>query len=142
VYCETDTSAGASFRVDHFRPKKHIKELPEDKHYGYYWLAYEWTNLLQSCEACNGKKSNHFPLSDEKTRVTHTIPIPDTIAESYTHPELAELSNENRLLLHPEIDNVEEYLVFKNDGSVIPTDDDEKKLQQNLLKFTGLTEVI
>ena len=50
VYCESSPIATSTFRVDHFRPKKYIKELPKTKHRGYYWLAYEWSNLLQSCE--------------------------------------------------------------------------------------------
>jgi hypothetical protein len=30
---------------------------------GYYWLAYEWSNLLISCQLCNQEfKKNRFPL--------------------------------------------------------------------------------
>ena len=42
--------------VEHFRPKsgykidKNQKKLTKP---GYYWLAYEWTNLLFVCAACN-----------------------------------------------------------------------------------------
>jgi hypothetical protein len=34
AFCECNTSAGAAYDVEHFRPKFH-----------YYWLCYEWTNL-------------------------------------------------------------------------------------------------
>ena len=36
---------------------------------GYYWLAYEWSNLFASCQLCNEKfKKNWFPLSNPKAR--------------------------------------------------------------------------
>lgn len=46
--------------VEHFRPKAR-----------YYWLAYDWNNLLLSCSACNSRhKRNLFPLRDESSRVS------------------------------------------------------------------------
>ncbi len=42
AFCETNTHAGAFHDVEHFRFKNH-----------YYWLGYEWTNLLLSCQICN-----------------------------------------------------------------------------------------
>ncbi len=49
--------------VEHFRPKAH-----------YYWLAYEWSNLVLSCSPCNSRhKRNLFPLENEASRATcHT----------------------------------------------------------------------
>jgi hypothetical protein len=32
------------------------------EHPGYYWLAYDWTNLVPVCGMCNGRKSTRFPL--------------------------------------------------------------------------------
>jgi len=43
--------------VEHFRPKRK-----------YFWLAYEWDNLLLSCHDCNNSKSEHFPIADESAR--------------------------------------------------------------------------
>lgn len=62
---------GTDDDIDHFRPKAAIKEAPT--HPGYYWLAFEWTNLRLSCHRANrprtnaetgetGGKSEHFPL--------------------------------------------------------------------------------
>lgn len=50
--------------VEHFRPKagwiQNIEQLHEP---GYYWLAYEWENLLLSGQRCNQHhKKNFFPL--------------------------------------------------------------------------------
>lgn len=64
AYCETLIVANHPGDLDHFRPKnrvtnslgaikikdRHGREIP---HPGYYWLAYDFQNLLPSCEDCN-----------------------------------------------------------------------------------------
>lgn len=126
AYCEGDITAVSSPRIDHFRPKNRIKEQKESL--GYYWLTYEWTNLIQSCEKCNGKKSNHFPLSNENTRVASLpklneggIPV-----HEWRNPTGPILGNEKRLLLNPEWDDVESYFYFTSDGK-IHSDSEEGK---------------
>lgn len=68
---------GTDDDVDHFRPKLGVRE--DLSHPGYYWLAFEWTNLRLSCHRANrprsnaetgetGGKSEHFPLIDPATR--------------------------------------------------------------------------
>lgn len=59
-----------SVHVEHFRPKGAIGELGSKKkcYPGYYWLAYEWTNLLACKAAVNSKKGDCFPLVNENTR--------------------------------------------------------------------------
>lgn len=66
-FCESVIDAGFPGDVEHFRPKK---EVTEDKsHPGYWWLAYEWSNLLLSCNRCNRAfKKNHFPLTESSVR--------------------------------------------------------------------------
>jgi uncharacterized protein (TIGR02646 family) len=59
-YCERMRDTYGEIDVEHFRPKKGIKE--EDGHPGYWWLAYKWENLLLACKSCNREKSNRFPL--------------------------------------------------------------------------------
>ena len=114
VYCESSPIATSTFRIDHYRPKKHIKDLPEENHAGYYWLAYEWTNLMQSCQFCNGCKSNYFPLISELSRVDeHTQHALDINRRS---PLLNPLNTEQRLLLNPELDEVEKHFIFLFDG--------------------------
>ena len=60
-FCESNTKAGAPMQVEHYRPKAKVTEDPT--HPGYYWLGYEWSNLLLSCSSCNNKKRNHFELN-------------------------------------------------------------------------------
>ncbi len=140
VYCETDVSAGASFRVDHYRPKRYIKDVDPLKHYGYYWLAYEWTNLLQSCEACNRAKSNQFPLWDESTRVPHLTKPPDYTIAQYRPIKTDPLMLEKRLLLHPELDEIEEYFIFNADGLMLPVKainkSEEQLIREKIAKET------
>jgi uncharacterized protein (TIGR02646 family) len=68
---------GTDDDIDHFRPKSGVKEDPT--HPGYYWLAFDWTNLRLSCHRANrprtnpetgetGGKAGHFPLIDPATR--------------------------------------------------------------------------
>lgn len=54
AYCECDLT-GDYGAVEHYRPKKGWQEKHHDTLHepGYYWLAYEWNNLLCSCDKCN-----------------------------------------------------------------------------------------
>ena len=73
AYCET-TLAGQPGDVEHFRPKNRVSGLDfrpikftdpvtgqDVPHPGYFWLAYEWSNLLPSCIGCNRFRWYHQP---------------------------------------------------------------------------------
>ena len=65
-YCERKRDSRES-DVEHFRPKSEVKGCPDHK--GYWWLSYEWINLLISCKKCNqDHKNTNFPLEDESKR--------------------------------------------------------------------------
>jgi uncharacterized protein (TIGR02646 family) len=70
-YCEKGVAEG---EIEHFRPKAAYKI--GDRHQlvqpGYYWLAYDWDNMLLSCGECNDqkRKGNLFPLKKESNRAT------------------------------------------------------------------------
>jgi len=72
AFCESKPLAVSAGDIEHFRPKAAVRQsdrLPLDRP-GYYWLAYEWTNLLFSCERCNRRhKGSAFPLANPKSRV-------------------------------------------------------------------------
>lgn len=71
-YCETKSRSSGDFAVEHYRPKGGVKQSRKQKHddcLGYYWLAYDWDNLLLSCHECNRDwKSTLFPLSNPRQR--------------------------------------------------------------------------
>lgn len=62
--------------VEHYRPKaaatdrnfytkrngERVRRSKNPCKPGYYWLAYEWTNLLVACSECNKRKANFFPV--------------------------------------------------------------------------------
>jgi uncharacterized protein (TIGR02646 family) len=57
--------------VEHFRPKAACRQRPGGPllRPGYYWLAYEWTNLFFCCQLCNQRfKENLFPLRRPRAR--------------------------------------------------------------------------
>jgi hypothetical protein len=76
VYCEGNFILVEQGDVEHYRPKKGVKDLSgevvyisvagkREKHPGYYWLAYDYRNLLPSCSLCNRSgKRNLFPVAD------------------------------------------------------------------------------
>jgi uncharacterized protein (TIGR02646 family) len=93
---------GDDAHVEHFRPKGRIDDWPSGKSHlpGYYWLAYEWTNLLLCKSTINcSYKRNFFPLEDDSAR-------------NKTHLD----SNiENPLLIDPSIDDPREHIRFNGD---------------------------
>jgi hypothetical protein len=62
AYCDGSYVAFCYGDVEHFRPKAAVTEDPT--HPGYWWLAYEPSNYLPSCQLCNqDAKQNHFPIA-------------------------------------------------------------------------------
>jgi uncharacterized protein (TIGR02646 family) len=101
-FCESKIGHISYGDVEHFRPKAGwVQENESINKPGYYWLAYEWDNLLLSCQLCNQRfKKNLFPLVDATTRVVSHI---DNIA------------NEVPLFLNPNVENVEEFITFNEE---------------------------
>lgn len=98
AYCERYFN-GDYGAVEHFRPKAAYQVKGEKHLYkpAYYWLAYDWDNLLYSCSECNASyKKNFFPLVDEGMR--------DIVHEN--------IASEQPLLLNPAKDEIGEYMEF------------------------------
>lgn len=113
AYCEHRLEP-AETQIDHFRPKGRAKdENGAIANYGYYWLAFEWYNLLPACGACNGGsgKADHFPIEIEGDRVQAPSGTPDNW--------IAELNREAPLLLNPYEDEPEQHMCFDDRGFVI-----------------------
>lgn len=99
AYCEI-TMAGDYGVVEHYRPKTGWKENDSDQLHkpGYYWLAYDWTNLLCSCDKCNSlaRKGNLFPLRDPAMRDINN----------------KDISNEVPLIINPTLEDPGQFLRF------------------------------
>ena len=76
AYCEEWKEKG-ELQIEHYRPKGLVKE--NKNHDGYWWLAYEPSNLLLACGPCNRNKGSHFPL--EKGEVHRVFDINGTLSE-------------------------------------------------------------
>lgn len=70
-FCESRVTHISDGDVEHFRPKAAwLHEIDGLKKPGYFFLAYDWDNLLLSCQACNQRaKGNQFPILNSIIRI-------------------------------------------------------------------------
>ena len=107
-YCERKFGATSYGAVEHFRPKGAVQQTKSSARLvpGYYWLAFEWNNLLVSCEKCNTSyKGTLFPLEDPSAR-----------ARSHKDDVCVERS----LFVDPSRENPREHIRFRR-AAVSPT---------------------
>ncbi len=108
AYCETPILASSRGGVEHFRPKRDAAEDRSSSDPAYYfWLAYEWRNLLIACQMCNTAKRNTFPVVRNQR---------STIGDSWEKVT----ASEQNLILDPCRDEPAEFLEFRKDGLVYP----------------------
>jgi uncharacterized protein (TIGR02646 family) len=103
VFCEAKITATSHGDVEHYRPKGGFVQEDGDAltQPGYYWLAYDWSNLFFSCQVCNQTyKKNYFPLANPAGR-----------ALSHHHP----VAVEDALIVHPADENPEVHLTFRKE---------------------------
>ena len=114
AYCN-QLPVGSPIQVDHFRPKKGVRGIT---HTGYYWLGYEWTNLLLSCGNCNSIKNNKFALEDENTRLPGPKLNGNLFDQDCHYIHSKYLSYEKYQFLNPEVDKISRHLVYLPDGKI------------------------
>jgi uncharacterized protein (TIGR02646 family) len=115
AYCECSVLVNQRGDIDHFRPKASVSDVKgiAVQHPGYYWLAYDWRNLLLSCILCNQIPSPKTGNVGKGTR----FPV---IGDHAQTPD--EIDTEQPLLINPASDR--------------PTDDPAEHLDIDLT--TGL----
>lgn len=98
-YCEKGIHNG---EIEHYRPKGACQQIRGGAKVnpGYYFLVYRWKNLLISCGECNasGQKGILFPINGP-SRATN----------------LAELDQEDPIIINPAFDVPEDHITFKED---------------------------
>jgi len=102
-FCESPVGHISPGDVEHFRPKAGYRQAPGGtlQRPGYYWLAYEWTNLLFCCPLCNQRhKQNLFPLLNPKRR-----------AVSHHH----DLALERPVFINPATEEPARYIAFRGE---------------------------
>jgi uncharacterized protein (TIGR02646 family) len=128
-YCERKLRASDYGAVEHFRPKAGFRQdesSPEEKP-GYYWLAYDWSNLLVSCSICNTSwKQTFFPLRDPARR-----------ARSHK----ASTAREQPLLIDPAREDPRDHIRFNGDAPYALTDRGQTTIDRLGLRRGDLREV-
>ncbi len=134
AFCECNTSFGAHCDTEHFRPKSF-----------YYWLAFEWTNFLLSCQVCNRdyKKSIFDILHGNNKAILPNVDFGDVESieaffKSCHIRELEKVEGGGRVLLHPVLDNPNEHLEFQKNGRVVPKNGSIKG--KNSIEVYGLDD--
>jgi uncharacterized protein (TIGR02646 family) len=105
AYCESPVETTTGYEIDSFRPRNRSVnlngELAPDH---YWWLTYEWPNMLLSCSACNKLKGSRFPIEGARAAIGTT--------------DQDKLREELPLLLDPCFDYPEVELLFDQSGKV------------------------
>jgi hypothetical protein len=119
AYCESRFILDQTGDVEHYRPKLGVTDEHDrpvmvttgrrgkeiSAHPGYYWLAYNWLNLLPSCSRCNRiQKTKDGRKVGKGTR----FPITGVRAAEPGDDLMLELP----VFLHPYFDNPDEHLIF------------------------------
>jgi hypothetical protein len=156
AYCESDMEGEQSGHAEHYRPKAGVNYLKlgaknrmtakvadetgvEIKHPGYFWLAYDWKNLVPSCEKCNtsGGKANQFPVAEEHVMLRkltleeadalNNQLIPSKKWPGFFYPKHDLLNRlEQPQLLHPfDNERPEQHVRFTMKGIIAPIQDEK-----------------
>jgi uncharacterized protein (TIGR02646 family) len=122
-FCEARVSVVSHGDVEHFRPKAGWVQQEKDKlsKPGYYWLAYDFSNLFLSCQICNQKfKKNYFPLANPASRASN-------------HKKA--ITKERPLIIDPGKSDPTKFLTF-NKEIIVAVNNNKKGLET--IKRTGL----
>jgi len=113
AYCESFESEP---EIEHYRPKKRVNGESRISHQGYYWLCYEWTNLLPSCHVCNkqNEKGNKFPIEGNR-KYSPLFLLNGEIDLSSNEFTSIYLEDEKPLFLNPERENFDPFYYFEFD---------------------------
>ena len=142
IYCESLITSTHPGDVEHFRPKGGVTDIDnkpikimkngiEVDHPGYYWLAYELSNLLPSCEDCNRLSSGN---SEGKT-IGKWKKFPVNGRNAIKPKDEA---NEEPLLINPVIEDPEQYLEIDRLGFLHPKNSIERG--QTCIMVFGLND--
>ncbi len=122
AYCDRRLTTQLEGDVEHIRPKNRVCDehgtqirsarYPDRDHPGYWWLAYDWENLVISCKECNTRfKRDKFPVegshaesegeTDIGLLINHHEENPmDHFAINVTTGELVPLTQKGRVSAH------------------------------------------
>ena len=142
VYCESLISSNQPGDIEHFRPKGKVTDLDnkevmiivdgeEISHPGYYWLAYEWTNLMPACADCNRPSSGN----SEGKKIGKWMKFP--VEGQYAHQPGDEV-NETPLLINPLVEDPSLHLKIDSLGIIDTVQD--STIGKTCLEVFGLND--
>ena len=105
-YCETKIVISERGNVDRYRPNNGVRDKKNYYQDLYWWVTFEWDNLIYSCKECNQYKANYFPIKGTRAK-----------------DEKDDLKNEQRMLLNPYEDEPNQHSSYDNEGNIIPLTD-------------------
>lgn len=122
-YCEIKIDSPELGTVDRYRPHNGVRDKKEYFPDLYWWLSYEWDNLIYCCKECNSYKGNYFPVKGARAKSKDN-----------------DLNEENRMLLSPYLDFPDRHLDY-NKGEIFSSSDQGYQTIE-LLRFnrTSLVE--
>ncbi len=131
AYCETEVLVNQPGDIEHWRPKNRVTDEKgraikidtigggKIPHPGYYWLAYEWRNLLLACANCNRPSTTK---ANRRIGKWDQFPVEDFRAK-----KMGEESQESPILLNPVEDDPTEHLEVDDTGVIIAKTDRGQK---------------
>ncbi|KQN34291.1 hypothetical protein ASE92_11815 [Pedobacter sp. Leaf41] len=102
-YCETKIESPEIGTVDRYRPNNGVRDKNEYHQDLYWWLTFDWENLVYCCKECNQYKASYFPIKG--IRATD---------------EKSDLATEKRMLLNPYQDIPNQHFLYNVSGEIIP----------------------
>lgn len=136
AYCETGLGVDGPWDVEHFRPKGQVAGVAG--HDGYYWLAYEWSNLYPACQFCNQRRKDAALWDDPDDRPPagkfDQFPLVDESRRVFRHEDDGRLALEEPLLFdpcHPD-DDPESFFSFDLTGKMLSTPQGYRRAEATL----------
>jgi uncharacterized protein (TIGR02646 family) len=115
-YCETKIELPHEGVIDRFRPHDGVRDKTDYFPDLYWWLVFEWGNLIYSCKECSQYKANYFPIKGRRAK-----------------NESDDILKERKLLINPCEDEPRNYFTFSK--GEIHSDTDEGFQTIELLKL-------
>lgn len=119
AYCESDILTDQPGDMEHFRPKDEVRDIDNNlvvidengqrRHPGYYWLAYDWRNLLPSCWDCNR-------VTTKKTRGHRIGKGTKFPVKGFRATTPGAEGREEPLLINPVLQDPQEHLELEENG--------------------------
>jgi hypothetical protein len=132
AYCESEIDSSQPGDVEHYRPKAGVRDTKgvvrvriqgtEVDHPGYWWLAYDWHNLLPACNDCNRRRKHG--VEKEQAGKGEYFDVRGTRAVLPGD----NLTLEQPLLLDPAAPGFDpkQHFIFSKDGKVRPLTDEAR----------------